>query len=236
MYKVSVAVPVFEYYGRGIEMLNDMFISINKQTLESIQVVISDHSKDNKIENFCKIVDKNFDLKYIKNNNNYGNPAHNTNNAIENSDGEIIKIMQQDDFFYNKNALKKIYDSLSNSSKMWSVCGAIHTYDDGSTYTRPMIPNWVDSMIISSNNNHIGGVSVLSIKNTASSRFDFDLRMLLDIDIYYNLKINYGYPQFIDDLLICNRARDYDTLSAEISEDETNLEFEYFHKKYGLVF
>ena len=48
--KVSVAIPTFEYYGRGVEFLDDMFRSISVQTLKDVEVVISDHSVDNSIE------------------------------------------------------------------------------------------------------------------------------------------------------------------------------------------
>ena len=42
--RVSVAVPTFEYYGRGVEVLDDMFRTISTQTLKDVEVVISDHS------------------------------------------------------------------------------------------------------------------------------------------------------------------------------------------------
>ena len=32
--KVSIAVPVFEYYGRGVEMLDDMFSIISQTNIE----------------------------------------------------------------------------------------------------------------------------------------------------------------------------------------------------------
>ena len=53
--KVSVAIPTFEYYGRGVEFLDDMFRSISVQTLKDVEVVISDHSVDNSIEDYCKL-------------------------------------------------------------------------------------------------------------------------------------------------------------------------------------
>ena len=43
--KVSIACPTFEYYGRGVEVLDDMFRTIANQTLKDLEVVVSDHSK-----------------------------------------------------------------------------------------------------------------------------------------------------------------------------------------------
>ena len=51
--KVSIACPTFEYYGRGVEVLDDMFRTIAAQTFKDIEVVISDHSKTDVIEDYC---------------------------------------------------------------------------------------------------------------------------------------------------------------------------------------
>ena len=90
--KVSVAVPVFEYYGRGVEVLDDMLRTISIQTLKEVEVVISDHSINNDIENYCQKNEYGLNIKYIRNEDGRGNPAINTNNAIDNCTGEIIKV------------------------------------------------------------------------------------------------------------------------------------------------
>ena len=100
--KVSIACPTFEYYGRGVEVLDDMFRTIANQTLKDLEVVVSDHSKIDVIKDFCEENVYNLDIKYFRNENGRGNPSINTNNAIDNCSGEIIKIFQQDDFFYEK--------------------------------------------------------------------------------------------------------------------------------------
>ena len=51
--KVSIACPTFEYYGRGVEVLDDMFRTIANQTLKDLEVVVSDHSKIDVIKDFC---------------------------------------------------------------------------------------------------------------------------------------------------------------------------------------
>lgn len=57
----------------------------------------------------------------------------------------------------------------------------------------------------------------------------------VSIAIPVNAMLNYGMPILYQDLLISNRVRDTDTLMAEISEHEVVEEFEYCHKKYGIV-
>jgi glycosyltransferase involved in cell wall biosynthesis len=232
--KVSVAIPVFEYYGRGVEVLDDMLRTISYQTLKDVEVVISDHSRNDNIETYCEENEYNLNIKYFRNENGRGNPAINTNNAIDNCSGEIIKVFQQDDFFYDTEALEIMYLEMVQSSQKWFVCGAIHTRDDGNSFFHPMFPRWDEKIMLENEHNFIGGVSVLSIKNEVKTRFDPNVRMLLDVDFYYNAMINYGMPILYQDLLIVNRVRDTDTLMAEISEHEVVEEYEYCHKKYGI--
>ena len=138
--KVSVAIPVFEYYGRGIEFLDDLLRTISYQTLKDVEVVIADHSKNNDIEKYCDTNEYELNIKYLRNENGRGNPAINTNYAIDNCSGEIIKVFQQDDFFYDTEALEVMYHEMTNSSKKWFACGAIHTRNDGNTFYHPMLP------------------------------------------------------------------------------------------------
>jgi len=233
--KVSVAVPVFEYYGRGVEVLDDMLRTISIQTLKDVEVVISDHSKNDDIENYCKLNEYNLNIKYVRNEKDRGNPALNTNNAIDHCSGEIIKVFQQDDFFFDTEALEVMYREMAHSDKKWFVCGAIHTRDDGRSFFNPMLPRWDEKMILEDQHNFIGGVSVLSIKQEVKTRFDLNVRMLLDVDFYHHTMVEYGMPILYQDILIGNRVRNSDTLMSEISEDEVIEEFKYVHKKYGIV-
>ena len=232
--KLSVAVPTFEYYGRGVEVLDDMFRTISIQTLRDVEVVISDNSINDDIHNYCEENEYNLKIKYVRNEEGRGSPAINTNNALDNCSGEIIKVFQQDDFFYDTEALEKMYKEMSNYSKKWFACGATHTRDDGHTFFNPMLPKWDDKLILEDQHNFIGGVSVLSIKQEVKTRFDPKVRMLLDVDFYYHTMLDYGMHILYQDVFICNRVRDSDTLMAEVSDEEIEEEFKYCHKKYGL--
>jgi|TARA_B100000287_G_scaffold64616_1_gene56112 glycosyltransferase involved in cell wall biosynthesis len=232
--KVSIACPTFEYYGRGVEVLDDMFRTIAAQTFKDIEVVVSDHSKIDVIEDYCKENEHNLNIKYIRNENGRGNPSINTNNAIDNCSGDIIKIFQQDDFFYDTEAVEKMYNAMTNSDAKWFACGAVHTRDDGHTFFNPMYPRWDDKIMLYPGYNFIGGVSVTAIKKEVTVRYDPELRMLLDVDFYYQNMLNYGMPIFYRDTLVANRVRDTDTLMAEVTEEEIEEEFQYCFKKHGI--
>ena len=97
--RLSIAIPTYEYEGKGADFLDFLFRTIEIQTFKDFEVVVSDHSKDEKLVDVIDVFKNKFDIKYIKNKNVLGNAPANTNNAIRNCSGEIIKVMFQDDFF-----------------------------------------------------------------------------------------------------------------------------------------
>ena len=50
MSQISICIPTYEYKGRGVEFLAELFDSIERQTFTDFDVVISDHSKDDVIQ------------------------------------------------------------------------------------------------------------------------------------------------------------------------------------------
>ena len=50
--------------------------------------------------------------------------------------------MFQDDFFYDSQALKKIYDSFDDKHD-WLVCGSNHTQNNGKSFYRKIYPNGI---------------------------------------------------------------------------------------------
>ena len=58
--KVSVAIPSFEYNSKGVGYLSHIFRTIKFQTIDEVEVVITDQSIDDNIQKFCE--DNIFDL------------------------------------------------------------------------------------------------------------------------------------------------------------------------------
>ena len=117
--KVSIAIPTWESHGRSAEFLDDLLRTIEIQRFKDFEVVISDHSKNDDVYNKCSEFTDKFDIRYIRNSQKHGNSPANLNYAISWCKGEIIKIMFQDDFFYDDESLDKIYYRLADSPKMW---------------------------------------------------------------------------------------------------------------------
>ncbi len=234
--KMSIAIPTWESYGKGNEFLDDLFRTIEIQSFKDYEVVVSDHSKNDDLVEVISKFENKFNLLYVKNKNDRGNGPANTNNAIDNCTGDIIKIMFQDDFFYDDEALEKIYNELSNSDKTWLLNGCNHTQDDGHSFYWEMFPRWNDRLLEGVNT--ISSPSVLAFKNNVKRRFDKSLTYFMDVEFYYGMMYDYGVPIFYDDVLISNRVSDY-SVTTNVSNKNRDYfvtkETNYCKQKYSLL-
>ena len=234
--KMSIAIPTYEYNGRGVRYLSDLFRSIKSQTLKDVEIVVSDQSKDGKIMEFC--LDNIFDLnvRYIKNSKGRGNAALNTNNAMEYCTGEVVKLIYMDDFFYSNDALQLTYDTLIKSDKMWLVCGTNHTRDDGQTFDTPLVPRWNDRMLKARGNNTMSGTSVISYRNkNMKVRWDPKTFGLLDIDFYHSLRGEYGDGVYLSNILVTQRVNNVDNIISTRTSDEIDICRAPARNKHGII-
>ena len=72
MPEISVCVPTYEFKGNGVKYLDDIFSGLRKQTFQDFEVVVSDHSKDDVMQDFCETMSEEFNITYMKNPNDRG--------------------------------------------------------------------------------------------------------------------------------------------------------------------
>jgi len=231
--KLSVAIPTWESYGRGSEFLDDLLRTIEIQHFKNFEVVVSDHSENDDVYNKVLEFNSKFDIKYFRNKNDLGNSSANLNNAISKCSGEIVKIMFQDDFFYDDEAFEKIYYTLKDADKMWLLNGCNHTDDDGSSFYWDHYPQFNPNLLRGVNT--ISSPSVVAFKKESEVSFDETLVNLMDIDYYYGMREKYGNPVLYNDVLISNRVHK-GSISSNIKNKEELIliESQYCIKKYGV--
>ena len=142
--KISIAIPTWECYGRGAEYLNDLLRTIQIQSHKDFEVCISDHSIDDEVLKEVKQFEDKFEIVYAKNENDRGNGPANTNKAIEMCSGDIIKVMFQDDFFYDTESLEKIHSEFEKNDSMWLVNGCNHSTLDTFPNKNYIHRHWYD--------------------------------------------------------------------------------------------
>jgi glycosyltransferase involved in cell wall biosynthesis len=223
---ISIAMPTYESFGRGTEFLDFQFQKFREQTYKDFEVVISDHSKDDNIENLCKKYDGIININYARNEENRGNFTDNTNRAMKRCNGDIIKILFQDDFLLDHNSLEKINNAFDENTN-WLITACEHTYD-GTTLHRTHHPTYNE--LIYTGKNTIGNPSVLSVRNKNDMLF-FDERMLwtVDVDYYKRLHDKFGPPTIINDITVVIRLWDRQLthlIPPQRKQREVNLSIE----------
>ena len=229
--KISICIPSYEANGRGVEFINKNIQSILSQTYKNMEIVISDHSKNDDIENYIKGLGLD-NIVYLRNTENIGFPAHNTNNAIKNSSGDYIKLMNLDDFIVGEDTLQLMVNLLLNEGK-WVISGCIH-YDYGNgSWTNPIIPRIEgDGRHLIRGINFVGCPSVGLIPR--DEYFDTEVLYMIDCELWYRMFIKYGYPGVLKDYRISVGIGDH-TLTSQWALKQSDLlykDIEYFNKKF----
>jgi glycosyltransferase involved in cell wall biosynthesis len=186
---LSIAIPTYEMKGQGIEFLRRNLDSIDRQVLDKTiiaEVVISDHSQDNEIEECVKQYPAHFPIKYYKNMHKRGSISANTNFAIEQCTGDYVKILFQDDLLVETNYLETITTLLLNNPVDFILTGASHT-SNGIDFFDAMTPK--KNKFILFGENTISSPSTLTMRQSLIQDIQFDdhLKLLMDCDFYHQL-------------------------------------------------
>jgi glycosyltransferase involved in cell wall biosynthesis len=222
--KLSICIPTYEMYGRATEMLARSFDILNKQTYKDFEVVISDNSEDDVIKNFCENpIYQPLNIKYIRNPRK--GASANTNEAIKNASGELIKILHMDDFLANENSLKDILDNFKGG---WLVTGCRR---EQSKWWRKKFhfPSYNERIYLGKNT--IGAPSVLIIENNNTLLFDENLKWLFDCDYYKRLYDKYGEPTILNKVNVIIGIGKHQ-VTNHLTEQIKNNEKKYMQKKY----
>jgi len=214
--EISICIPTYEYKGKGVQFLSDLFDSIEKQTFQNFDIVISDHSIGDEILNFCQTTHHDFEIVYIRNENGRGHQSPNTNCALQNAEGRILKLIYQDDLFIHNQALEKIKNAFDETDCKWMFHGFTHTSDGVETH-RDCIPKWCDMML--EGRNLLGSPSCLAVLNGYELDMDETINLLIDTELYHRMRFEYGAPHFIEDVLIANREHETRVSANKIEYD-----------------
>ena len=227
----SIAIPAYGYDGKGVEFLEHNLSILGQQTFKDFEVIISDHSIDNTI---LKVFEKylnnsTLNITYIKNEKGRGIISPNLNNAMKYCTAEWIKILFQDDFLYNKNALHIQHNILKDNDKIkWLITTFIHS-NDGVNFYRLYHPKLSDN--IWTGNNTLGNPSNLTIKNKDLIFFDERLNWLVDCEYYYRLFLKHGEPTIINEITVVNRTHGKgltDTTPQSLKDKELTMLIEIY--------
>lgn len=218
MVKISLVVPIYEM-DNAQELLERNLKSINIQGFDDYEIVISDDSDNDQLQVWLSKFD--LPIRYFKNKNH--SMANNTNNALDHATGELVKILFQDDYFYDSRSLENIIKYFTPNTR-WLVTGCTHTMD-GSNFFNDHRPYYSES------ENTIGSPSVLTFKNQKTIRFDPNFSWVLDLDLYRQFYRKYGKPKIYDAVNVVIGIGTHQTTS-KLSDTRKNYEHQLLKLKY----
>ncbi len=217
--------------GQGRTFLDFSFNKLVEQTFKDFNIIVSDHSQDNEIENLCKEYSEKLSINYFRNTEKRGSSSANINNAIKHADGKLIKVLFQDDFLFNEHALQNIVNNFNYEKDGWMVTACEHSHD-GITFFRPFYPHY--NKLIPYGNNTISSPSVLVIKNEQPELFDENLIWLMDCDYYKRCYDRFGLPNILNTISVINRVGLHQVTNTLVSFSLKIKETWYIIKKYNL--
>lgn len=171
-------------------------------------------------ESLYKQTYQNYELVLTKN----GKMAENSNSAIKQANGEIIKILFMDDYLQSEKALQNILDNFKGG---WLVSGCWH--DMEGILSNPHVPEYTEDIL--TGNNKIGSPSVLTFENKDPKLFDENLSWLLDCDLYYRLHKRYGLPTVVESFDVAIGTGSHQT-TRTMSAQHKMAEHKYLTTKY----
>lgn len=231
--KVSVCIPTYECDGKSLFFITKLVSSVLNQTYENLEIVISDHSMNDVVHDYVKslFTDK---ITYIKNYENIGYPAFNTNNAIKNSQGDFIKIMNMDDYLDSSDTILKMVSMLDGDDS-WVLSSFKHfNYETNEMY-RFMTP------IIQGDGKHLlDGINLVGCPSVAlipkKEFFDTNVQYMIDCELWYRLFHKYGQPRIHGEHDIVIGVGSH-SLSSKIINQQQKLiseDIKYCHKKFSI--
>ena len=184
MPKVSICIPAYNQAA----VLRKTLDSIITQTYQDYEVIITDDSPGNEVENLISDFDFQGRLKYFHNEIPLGSPE-NWNFCISKAEGDYIKIMHHDDWFtysYSLNEYVKLLDD--NAGVSFAFSGSVVLLENADTWvhsiTNEQFAKIQDNPASLFTGNKIGAPSAVIFRKKNNILFDSNLKWLVDIAFY----------------------------------------------------
>lgn len=196
---ISICIPAY----KNIEFLRRLLDSISGQTYRNYEVILTDDSPDDKLELFVKEYKTFPAMHYSRNLTSLGTPE-NWNEAVRRANGEWIKLMHDDDWFSDPEALEQFAAATQKKSDfIFSAYRNVYVNADKKELIR--LPfQYLNRLRRTPLNllarNVIGPPSVTLYRKTALT-YDPRMKWKVDIDYYIHYLKDHSF-HYIDKPLI----------------------------------
>ncbi len=193
---ISICIPAY----RQPRLLQRCLESIQQQHFKDVEVVITDDSPDDSVEQVAAAFRGVFPLIYQHHAVALGSPE-NWNAGLKLATGRYVKIMHQDDWLAHPDSLNKYYAALENAPGAQFVFSACTNVDEegartphaATTAQLALLEREPECLLLG---NFIGAPSTGMFRREPVMEYDGKMKWLVDIDqyirlIYYKRKVAY---------------------------------------------
>jgi len=183
--KVTIFIPTYQQ----VDYLRKLLDSIRAQTFQDYEVIITDDSSDDRVQQLVTQYARDGRLHYFRNRPALGTPA-NWNAAMQRAKGEYLKPMLHDDWFHNETCLGKFVALLDQNptadfgfsmQQVWHVATAHYSSNPLTMRQQQKLaraPEWLFFR------NRIGVPSVTIFRRRLNQLFDPQLKYAVDWEFY----------------------------------------------------
>lgn len=181
---ISICIPAY----KNTAYLDVLLQSVKAQTFRNYEVIVSDDSPNDEVEDLCKIYATVFPLQYHKNSPAKGSPA-NWNQGIALAKGEWIKIMHDDDWFADEHSLEKFAKVANDHPGVGFIFSGYSNFENGILKKVSIPGSFVESKLKRSAlclfaKNYIGAPSTTLIRNDRNDWYDVQTKWVVDFEFY----------------------------------------------------
>lgn len=188
--KVSICIPCYEQ----IKYLKSSMDSILIQTYKDYEVIISDDSKSELVENYIEQLKPLFNnnLFYHRNVPAKGTPG-NWNCAMDYANGELIHLLHHDDYYSSPNSIEMMVIAAEEQPGVNVFVGEVISQNIATGEFKKLEVTESFLRKVKSNPkvvffaNLIGPPSIVFFRKTAKAYFDVKMKWLVDMEYYYRL-------------------------------------------------
>jgi glycosyltransferase involved in cell wall biosynthesis len=181
---ISICIPAY----KRTDYIKRLLDSVSIQTYKNFEVIITDDSPDNSIEELCASYTSSLPIKYFKNLSNLNTPE-NWNEATRKASFEWIKLMHDDDWFSDKDSLLHFAEAIQQNPRVDFIFSAYSNVYDGTELHQSMHLSAFWRFALKQNaeilisRNVFGPPSVTLCKRNAIE-YDRSMKYVVDIDFY----------------------------------------------------
>lgn len=182
---ISICIPAFKRVG----YLKRLLESISIQSFRDFEVIVTDDSNDDAVKDLVQSFQKEFAIKYFKNEIALGTPA-NWNCAVSKASGEWIKLMHDDDWFSTRESLSLFYKQTTYNHKF--IFTAYYGVKENDSRKLHKLSAFYGKKILETPyilfaQNVIGPPSVTLVHKSVFEKYDARLKWRVDVEYYMRI-------------------------------------------------